>query len=90
MPSLSTLSPVPKVSKVEPPYRQIAEHYRDLIRRGQLLPGDPMPSIAAISNEWEVATSTAGRVVVLLRDEGWIVTSHGKPTVVAPQPPDEA
>lgn len=86
MPSFGTLMDVPRINKLAP-YLQIAEHYREQIRSDEMPPGTVMPSIDAIRREWEVATSTAGRVVAALRDEGWIITARGKPTVVAPDPP---
>lgn len=86
MPSIGTLLDVPRINKLAP-YLQIAEHYRERIRSGQMSPGTAMPSIDAIRRDWDVATSTAGRVVATLRDEGWIVTARGRQTVVAPNPP---
>lgn len=86
MPNLGTLTDVPRINKTAP-YLQIAEHYRALIRSGAMPAGSPMPSIHTIRKEWDVATSTAGRVVVVLRDEGWIVTARGRTTVVAADPP---
>jgi DNA-binding transcriptional regulator YhcF (GntR family) len=87
MTSVSSLLAVPEVAKVQPPYRQIAEHYQARIRALSLKPGDPMPSIPEIAKEWRVATSTAGRAVALLRDEGWVNTAHGRTTYVSPSPP---
>lgn len=87
MTTIGSLQLVPEVSRVDAPYRQIAEHYRGRIRTLGLKPGDPMPSIPEIARAWEVATSTAGRAVALLRTEGWVITAHGKPTFVAPAPP---
>ena len=87
MTSVGSLLPVPEVAKVQPPYRQIAEHYRARIRALSLRPSDPMPSIPEIAKEWSVATSTAGRAIALLRDEGWIITAHGRTTYVSPDPP---
>jgi GntR family transcriptional regulator len=38
-------------------------------------PGDRLPSIASISQEYRVAMTTAQKVIVALRDEGLAVTS---------------
>ena len=86
MVSFGTLLDVPRINRLAP-YLQIAEHYREQIRSGRMPSGTVMPSIDAIRREWDVATSTAGRVVATLRDEGWIVTARGKQTVVATDPP---
>lgn len=87
MTTISSLQFVPEVSRVAAPYRQIADHYRARIRTQGLKPGDQMPSIPEIARAWDVATSTAGRAIALLRKEGWVVTAHGKPTFVASHPP---
>jgi GntR family transcriptional regulator len=57
------------------PWRQIARIYRDRISSGELAPGDRLPSIRSISQEFEVATTTAQKVIEALRDEGLVVTS---------------
>src|SRR5260370_31832345 len=57
------------------PWRQIAQIYRDRIASGELAPGDRLPSIRSISQEYEVATTTAQKVLEALRDEGLVVTS---------------
>ncbi|HTZ23822.1 MAG TPA: winged helix-turn-helix domain-containing protein [Streptosporangiaceae bacterium] len=45
------------------------------IESGELQPGDRVPSIRSLAQEYEVATTTAQKVVEALRDEGLIVTS---------------
>jgi GntR family transcriptional regulator len=57
------------------PWRQIARIYRDRIASGELRPGDRLPSIRSISQEYGVATTTAQKVLEALRDEGLVVTS---------------
>jgi len=57
------------------PWRQIAEIFRARISSGELAPGDRLPSIASISQEYGVAMTTAQKVIVALRDEGLVVTS---------------
>jgi GntR family transcriptional regulator len=57
------------------PWRQIAQIYRDGISSGQLKSGDRLPSIRSISQEYEVAGTTAQKVIEALRDEGLVVTS---------------
>lgn len=57
------------------PWRQIAEIFRARISSGELAPGDRVPSIASISQEYGVAMTTAQKVIVALRDEGLVVTS---------------
>jgi GntR family transcriptional regulator len=57
------------------PWRQIAQIFRDRIASGELAPGDRLPSIRSISQEYEVATTTAQKVLEALRDERLVVTS---------------
>jgi GntR family transcriptional regulator len=57
------------------PWRQIAQIYRDQIESGELPPGSRLPSIRTIAQEYEVATTTAQKVLEALRDEGLAVTS---------------
>jgi GntR family transcriptional regulator len=57
------------------PWRQIAQIYRDRIASGELAPGDRLPSIRTIAQQYEVATTTAQKVLEALRDEGLAVTS---------------
>ncbi|MFD9787797.1 GntR family transcriptional regulator [[Kitasatospora] papulosa] len=61
-----------------PPYARIAGHYRDLIGSGELAPGELLPSIRALANQWNVSTATADRAMKLLRDEKLV---HGIPGV---------
>ena len=67
------------------PWRQIAAIYRERIEKGQLKPGDRLPSIRSLSQEFEVATTTAHKVIEALRDEGLVVTSPMGTFVAASQ-----
>lgn len=58
-----------------PPWRQIADLYRERIRSGELGPGSRLPSIATMAQEYEVAKTTAQKVIEALRDEGMVATS---------------
>jgi DNA-binding GntR family transcriptional regulator len=57
------------------PWRQIADIYRTRIASGELAPGDRLPSIASLAQEYEVAKTTAQKVIEALRDEGVVQTS---------------
>jgi DNA-binding GntR family transcriptional regulator len=58
-----------------PPWRQIANLYRSRIESGELAPGARLPSIDGIAQEFEVAKTTAQKVIEGLRDEGLVITS---------------
>ncbi|WP_260614939.1 GntR family transcriptional regulator [Microbispora sp. KK1-11] len=61
-------------------YLQVTEILRRRI--GDLSPGSPVPSEAAIQHEFGVARTTARRALRLLRDEGLVYTVHGQGTFV--------
>ncbi|MGC9665533.1 TetR/AcrR family transcriptional regulator C-terminal domain-containing protein [Planosporangium sp. 12N6] len=65
------------------PYLRIVAEIRDRIARGELRPGDRVPSTRRITREWGVAMATATKVIAVLRDEGLVVTRSGAGTVVA-------
>ncbi|UUY52525.1 GntR family transcriptional regulator (plasmid) [Streptomyces yangpuensis] len=69
-----------------PPYARIAGHYRDLISSGDLAPGDLLPSIKALSTEWNVSTATADRAMRLLREERLVQGIPGVGTEVMARP----
>ena len=61
-----------------PPYRQIADHLRDAIDRGELRPGDRLPSEAELTRHYGVARMTARQAIQELRAEGRVVAEHGR------------
>ena len=69
------LAPVPR-------YRQIAGILRERIEAGELEPDRPIPSEAAIQQEFGVARETARKAVGLLREQGYVVTVPGLGTYV--------
>ncbi|MFG2681261.1 GntR family transcriptional regulator [Streptomyces sp. NPDC048392] len=69
-----------------PPYARIAEHYRALISSGALSPGELLPSIRALAEQWNVSTATADRAMKLLRDEQLVQGIPGVGTEVMGRP----
>lgn len=66
-------------------YEEIAAHYRRLIQDGELAPGDYLPSLRKVCDEFDVAMGTANRAFQMLKAEGLTdATSEG--TVVAARP----
>ena len=57
------------------PWRQIYERYRKAIESGELPSGSRLPSISTIAQEYEVARTTAQKVIEQLRRQGLAVTS---------------
>jgi DNA-binding transcriptional regulator YhcF (GntR family) len=66
----------------EAPYRRVVAEIRDRIARGELRPGDRVPSTRQITQDWGVAMATATKVITALRDEGLVDTRPGAGTVV--------
>jgi DNA-binding transcriptional regulator YhcF (GntR family) len=66
----------------EAPYLRIAAEIRDRITRGDLRPGDRVPSTRQITQKWGVAMATATKVIAALRDEGVVEARPGAGTVV--------
>lgn len=61
-----------------PPYRQIADQLRAAIDRGELRPGDRLPSEAELTKHYSVARMTARQAIQELRSEGRVVAEHGR------------
>lgn len=64
-----------------PPYRRIAARIKSQIERGELLPGDRIPSVRDIVRDDAVSVATATRVAAVLRAEGFAETIPGIGTV---------
>lgn len=70
------------INRADPPYLQIARHYRERIERGELNPGHVLPSVRAMAQQWGVAHTTAARALRALQAEGLAVSTPGSGTVV--------
>lgn len=70
------------------PYLQVAGGLRTAIRSGEYAPGAQLPTYQELAETWRVAINTAKSAVTLLRDEGLVVTQHGKGSFVRTQPAD--
>jgi len=84
---------VPQIERSVPAYAQIADHYRELIRSGQLQPGTKLPSISDIATEWGVARATAAQAINRLQVEHAVTTSTqgtfvSSDEIVVPTPGD--
>ncbi|OKJ05647.1 TetR/AcrR family transcriptional regulator C-terminal domain-containing protein [Kitasatospora sp. CB01950] len=64
-------------------YEQIAGELRQHIERGELRPGDRVPSTREITRRWNVAMATATKVLAELRGQGLVRAVPGVGTVVA-------
>ncbi|MFC8408601.1 GntR family transcriptional regulator [Streptomyces griseoincarnatus] len=66
-------------------YADVAEHFRQRIKDGDLSPGDPLPSVAEIRAQFEVSAKTVSRALGVLKSEG-LVTSRGALGTVVAEP----
>jgi GntR family transcriptional regulator len=67
---------------VVPVHHQIADAIRAQIASGALAPGDPLPTIKALTEQWRCADGPARRALDVLRSEGLITAGRGRPATV--------
>ncbi|TNY37304.1 GntR family transcriptional regulator [Thermomonospora catenispora] len=73
---------MPELEQALPKYLQIAGHIRDRILRGDLQPGDEVPSERQIAAEWNVSRPTATKALEALRLQGLVESRRGSGTYV--------
>jgi len=76
---------MPELQRALPKYLQIANYIRDQILRGDLRPGDEVPSERQIAADWDVARPTAARSLEALRQQGFVESRQGAGTFVRQQ-----
>ncbi|MCB5910359.1 GntR family transcriptional regulator [Streptomyces pinistramenti] len=64
-------------------YAEIAAHYRQQIQAGELKPGDALPSLRKVCEQFGVAQTTANRAFRKLKLEGLTLPQAGIGTIVA-------
>jgi GntR family transcriptional regulator len=64
-------------------YEQVVYAAKKAMVSGQMRPGDPFPSVRALSKELKINPNTAHKVVIQLVNEGLIEVRSGTGTVVA-------
>jgi GntR family transcriptional regulator len=74
-------------SSDRPVFKQIADRLRAAIQRGELAPGNRLPSEQELIDAHGVARGTIRQAVSLLRSEGLVRTEHGRGTFVRDAPP---
>lgn len=65
-----------------PRYLQIADDLRIDIETGKLKPGDPLPSVGQLAEQYDVSTAVTRQAIQLLRAQNLIVTANGRRPVV--------
>lgn len=70
-----------------PLYRQIADHLRDEILRGDLEPGERLPATRDLEERYGCAMGTIRQALGVLKSEGLVVARHGSGVYVRDDPP---
>ncbi|MBV8246518.1 MAG: GntR family transcriptional regulator [Candidatus Eremiobacteraeota bacterium] len=70
-----------------PPYVQIEQQLKGVIERGELRPGDALPTVRQLAGDLNVAPNTVARAYADLQDEGWLVSEGRRGTRVATRLP---
>jgi GntR family transcriptional regulator len=65
------------------PYRAIAEALRERLDSGEWLPGEALPSLRLLAEEYGVSQATVNRAIALLAEEGRVTTVKGWGVFVA-------
>ena len=66
-----------------PPYEQLAALLRARIEDGELVPGDRIPSVVSLAQEYELAAGTVRKALAALQREGLVESRVGWGTFVA-------
>ncbi|WP_433233638.1 GntR family transcriptional regulator [Micromonospora sp. CA-248260] len=64
----------------------IADELRHRIEAGIITPGALIPTEAALTAEFRAARGTVRQAIAVLREEGLVITEHGRGTSAAPLP----
>ncbi|HEY4849416.1 MAG TPA: GntR family transcriptional regulator [Streptosporangiaceae bacterium] len=73
-------------SSAVPPWQQLADILRAQITSGKLKPGDRLPSVVSLAQEYDLAAGTVRKAIGQLQREGLIVSRVGWGTFVADPP----
>jgi GntR family transcriptional regulator len=76
---------VPLVNENDPrpPYVQVADHLREAIKAGELQTGQKLPAHKHLAEDYGVAPMTINNAIRILRDQGFLVSSHGRGVFVS-------
>lgn len=70
-------------SDARPLYEQISESIKEKILKGELLPGDALPSIRQLAQDLKISVITTKRAYFELEQQKLIITRPGKGSFIA-------
>ena len=65
------------------PYKHVASELRARIQSGELQPGEQLPSLPQICDEFGITRNTVSRALAILREEGLVYYEPGWGVFVA-------
>ncbi|MBM0279079.1 winged helix-turn-helix domain-containing protein [Micromonospora zamorensis] len=71
----------------QPVYEQVIDDVIRSIQSGTLQPGDKLPSIAELGEQYKASATPIRLALRILDERGWIEVHQGKGSFVAPNPP---
>ena len=72
------------------PFLQIRKQLQGLIERGELKPGDPLPTVRQLAGDLGVAPNTVARAYSELQEDGWLTSDGRRGTRVTSEAPVNA
>lgn len=69
-------------SLMVPIYEQIVDQVKKMIRDGELVENDALPSVRSLSKDLKISALTVKKAYDALEAEGFTITIHGKGTYV--------
>lgn len=77
---------MPQINRALPqaPSQQVADHYRAMISRGELGPGEQLPTTSQLKELWGISDKTARAAIDMLRSEGLVRAERGRGVFVRP------
>lgn len=67
----------------QPVYEQVIYAVHKALVGGQMKPGDPFPSVRALSKELKINPNTAFKIVAHLKQDGLLVVEPGRGTFIS-------
>lgn len=86
VPCMPLQRPVIRPVSVVPMWRQVADHIRESVDRGDVRPGDRLPAFRDLGEEWGVGYTTMTHALEELKKDGVLVSAPGKGIFVAGEP----